>query len=656
MQECYFEPKTFIDTQMLLRIILFGYFLLLSSTVFAQTEYVVGTVGAEEITYSELKENYMSSGKTDLNLQDLRDFLPLYLNYRAKLKEAEALGYMDNADLQAEYRLYSKQAAYNYWLDKYIKPELFGTYYERSKYEIKASHILISPQYDQRVATIEEAYDRAEEARQEILDGSSMDEVDGRYSSRSNGQSMGGELPWLSVGTTVAPFENALFELNEGEVSKPVETRFGVHIIKVESIRKKTPPRRVEHIFIRPTRDSTAVNTITMAYDALTSGREWDEVVREYSADETTKNKSGDIGWISYSSNYRPRFTEHIMELDPDAPYSEPFLSPYGYHIFRIDSVQSFESESQRREQLAKKFENTPYFTRNNAFVVEFLEQEYNASASQATVNDFKDWITARDSIQVSDLDLPSAMENEVVYKFNGQSFTTNDLLQFLKDSRGDRYNRSYDNRWYTNFTQKVVDDRITPLTKERFPEFRKQTRNYLDGLAIYQINDDYLWSGATVDTTILRERYKNDLSQYRVKERPYYHMFIASEDSILYEVKDLMITRGIAADSVRKSISAVAVNKDSTNTFTEPPYDQLMSMQENSFSPIFDYKNSRAMFYLNTLLPARTLTFEEAFNRLLSDYQPEREEKWLTELRDKYNITSDMQTLNKAFRNDQNL
>ena len=74
--------------------------------------------------------------------------------------------------------------------------------------------------------------------------------------------------------------------------------------------------------------------------------------------------------------------------------------------------------------------------------------------------------------------------------------------------------------------------------------------------------------------------------------------------------------------------------------------------MSENSFSEPFDY-NNRGMFWLEERLPARNMTFDEAFNRVLSTYQPIREQEWLAELRSEYNIKVHRNKLKSAFRKD---
>ncbi len=75
--------------------------------------------------------------------------------------------------------------------------------------------------------------------------------------------------------------------------------------------------------------------------------------------------------------------------------------------------------------------------------------------------------------------------------------------------------------------------------------------------------------------------------------------------------------------------------------------------MEENSLSEIFNYNSRKGFFYLNDILSPRKMTFDEAFNKLLADYQPEREEKWLSNLRSTYNIKVYQENLRKAYEED---
>ncbi len=86
--------------------------------------------------------------------------------------------------------------------------------------QVRASHILVP------------TLDKAEFLLKEIEKGKSFEELAKKYSSCPSGQD-GGDLGFFGKGQMVKEFEDAAFSLKVGEVSKPVKTQFGYHLIKL---------------------------------------------------------------------------------------------------------------------------------------------------------------------------------------------------------------------------------------------------------------------------------------------------------------------------------------------------------------------------------------------------------------------------------------
>lgn len=124
------------------------------------------------------------------------------------------------------------QAAYDRMLAGYEADE-----------ERDARHILIdiTPDRDEDAALA-----KAQELRQEIVDGADFAEVAKRESGDLGSAQDGGELGYNGRGVFVGPFEDALFDLNPGEVSEPVRTEFGYHLIQLEDVRESSAPSLAE--------------------------------------------------------------------------------------------------------------------------------------------------------------------------------------------------------------------------------------------------------------------------------------------------------------------------------------------------------------------------------------------------------------------------
>ncbi|WP_156857886.1 peptidylprolyl isomerase [Oceanobacillus sp. AG] len=108
-----------------------------------------------------------------------------------------------------------------------ITDEQLEEAYEQKTKEISAQHILVQNK------------DIAEEVLEQIEQGADFAELAKEYSEDAMTAEEGGELGYFSAGTMVPPFENVAFSLEKGDISDPVQTTYGYHIIKVNDIQKK---------------------------------------------------------------------------------------------------------------------------------------------------------------------------------------------------------------------------------------------------------------------------------------------------------------------------------------------------------------------------------------------------------------------------------
>lgn len=613
---------------------------------------IVGKVGSQQVTYEELITNFgVGSNSSNYTLEELNDFLPIYLDYRAKILSAKDKGYFEDERILSEYEVYSKQAAYAYWLENVIRPTLFDEF--KSKYikEMKSSHILIALDQSASPDDTLRVYNQILEARTKFLGGTTIQELDAEYSTTRQGRSMGGDLPWFSIGTTVKPFEDVLYNLEVGEISMPFRTQFGYHIVLLEDTRERVPSRQISHIFLQRGQN---ISRLDSAFIELERGNDWSEVVKKYTQDVQSASSGGRIGWVNHGSRYDPAFIDSVMELNPNLSYSEPFRSSYGAHIIKIDSVQTFSSPEAYDDFLMKELEASRTFRKNNSFVVNWLKENFNSTEKTNTLGEFVSFFKSKDSTSVSEINLSAELASKKIYNFDTYSFTTQDFLDYLISSGKGPFTSNYLDSWFTGFQEYVVDSNLTSLTVKELPDFIEQTENYKSGLVVYQINEDYVWSAATVDTTKLRALYIENPSEYSFDQRYYYHLISSSRDSSLQKAITF-VQSGNSPDSIRANGISVGVISDSTGSFQGEPFDLLDSMTENSFSEVFEYNSRKAIFYLNRILPSRKMTFEEAFNKLLADHQPIRENNWLTSLREAYNVQVYLENLERAYKTESN-
>jgi len=104
--------------------------------------------------------------------------------------------------------------------------------------QYKVRHILVRTD---EFTSPQEAAQRLEQIRNRIINGEDFGELALAHSDDTVSSVEGGELGWLSPGDTVRPFEDVVQDLEEGEISQPVRTPYGVHIIQLMDTRTAEP-------------------------------------------------------------------------------------------------------------------------------------------------------------------------------------------------------------------------------------------------------------------------------------------------------------------------------------------------------------------------------------------------------------------------------
>ncbi|HKI44976.1 MAG TPA: peptidylprolyl isomerase [Balneolales bacterium] len=622
---------------------------------------IVGILDNTPVTYQQLLKQYKESNPNDTVRTDtatyhnLSDFLNLYLNYRAKILEAKQSGYFQKKSLKTELNQYAEQYAYTFWMDKKIRQELLDTLIARSKWEVHASHILIALPPQAPPSDTLEAWNKLMEARRKFLNGEPFSKLINEYSTKRNGRPMGGDLGYIEAGWAIKPFEDVAFNTPVDSISMPVRTRFGYHLIYVQGRRKHQPDRLVSHIFFRTRGNGHSIQeAITRAdsvYHQLQNGDSWNKLVG-LSEDLNSKHQNGLIGWIDHN-RFRPTFTDTIFGISQlHKPY-HPFYSGYGVHIVKIDSVRSFKNRKQQDTYWLAQLKRLPRYKDNKAYTLQHIKQIGNAHIFAGNYASMATLIDKQDSLKPSDIKIPTDLGSKPVYEINNHTYTVNDFLNWLKRDSEEEQNPLLFPQ-FLHFQDSMAARELLPLTEKQFPQFKKDINRYMDGLVVYKITDDSVWSYAQHDTTALRKLFSSDSTKYWFPKRYEYYRLMADSNSILNAALD-RIHEGVSPDSVRNEFNKqnLIVQEDIVTDLEGEPYERLKGLAAGESTVPFEFNNKQSIFYLSKILKPAPMSFDEAYNQLVTDYQPIRQKKWLENLRKKYNVQAYPDRLREKFRAD---
>ena len=233
---------------------------------------------------------------------------------------------------------------------------------------LSISHLLVA---------IEASDDRAAEVRAQanaIIDrlkkGEDFAALAQQYSSDAGSREDGGDLGYFPRGRMVPAFEEAAFTLRQGEISAPVRTKFGYHIIKVEAVLGDQV--RARHILI-PLQPSTG--DVKTAYDKALdlakkaqAGEDFAELAREHSAHEETAKKGGRLPGPFTQENLPSEFSD-VLKTMRMGEVSAPIQTEYGWHVVKVNNDQDGVREIIQQVRLQERFEEVLSETRARLYV-----------------------------------------------------------------------------------------------------------------------------------------------------------------------------------------------------------------------------------------------------------------------------------------------
>jgi len=228
------------------------------------------------------------------------------------------------------------------------------------KYNI--AHILIATPEAAAPEDISLALEKAKKVVLKLKNGESFNDIALRYSDGRHALK-GGKLGWRSAAQLPTLFLNTARSLNKDQISEPLRSAGGFHIIKL--LDKKTQQHIVKqtharHILIKAdeiTSSDDARKKLTSIKKRLDQGEDFATLAAKFSQDPGSKNNGGDLGWATEGS-FVPRFTE-VMNSLKDNQISEPFKSQFGWHIIQVlERRQQDETEQLIRQKAELAIQN----------------------------------------------------------------------------------------------------------------------------------------------------------------------------------------------------------------------------------------------------------------------------------------------------------
>ena len=255
-----------------------------------------------------------------------------YAGYREEMRRELMLGMLRQRDVLQRISVTPREI--DQYLDKQTK-----TPNEHNEYNV--SHILIAVGETASPEQIEEAGKKAQDVDKRAKGGEDFAKL---AVANSNSQTAleGGALGWRKGSELPTFLTDLIVKLKPGEVSEPLRTPTGYHIIKLNDVRteeKKTIEDQVHvrHILMKTNEiedDATVKQKLETLRTRIQKGEDFAGLAQTSSADAPSQSQGGDLGW-NVPATYVPEFQQAIADLK-DGEVSEPFRTQFGWHIVQM--------------------------------------------------------------------------------------------------------------------------------------------------------------------------------------------------------------------------------------------------------------------------------------------------------------------------------
>ncbi|HEY8400385.1 MAG TPA: peptidylprolyl isomerase [Cytophagaceae bacterium] len=509
---------------------------------------VIETIGGLPVYTKEFAYVY---NKNNANAPDaysknsIKEYLELYTNFRLKVREAEELGLDTAESFKKELDGYKKQLAQPYLTEKGVTENLTKEAYERMKEEINASHILISVSPDADPMDTLSAYNKIIEIRQKALSGESFEKLAKEYSQDPSATSNGGNLGYFTALQMVYPFEDAAYKTKVGEISQPVRTKFGYHIIKVHNRRPSQGQVKVAHIMARATAGMTEADSIAAKqkideiYNRLQKGENWDQLVTQFTDDINSKSKGGELPWFS-TGKMIPSFEDAAFALNNPGEISKPVLTPYGWHVIKLIEKKNLETFEELEPTLKTKVSKDSRSELNKTVLIQRLKKENNFVENPKTLETA---LTYADSSLLNGEWNYSADDKAkaVLFTINKDKYTIQDFFAYVKQKQRPKKNvsaKQYMRTLYKDYVDNALVTYEEAHLEEKYEDYKMLVKEYRDGILLFQLMDEKVWSKAIEDTAGLKKFFLSNNDKYKWDTRAHAAIFNVANKDILETIK----------------------------------------------------------------------------------------------------------------------
>ena len=657
-----------------------SFFTLALTSVSAQSgDPVVMVLGKDRVRLSEFKTTYEKNNSLKKTTeQDLRNYIDLFVNFRLKCAEAREMQLDTLSSLKRELNSYRTQAAAPYLTEKSVTEQLIDESIEHLHWDIRASHIMKKMPMSPTPEDTLKAYKEMMQMRNRILKGAKFADVafaesddpsarpqyrDGKMVRSGNR----GDLGYFTAFQMIYEFEKGAYNTPVGQVSLPVRSSFGYHLIYVQDKRPAISKWQASQILITYPENATAKDSADtrkaaqQAYQDLRNGMSFEDAVARYCTDEGLTLNKGEMdpfGSGRFEGDFMaPLFDTKVGEV------TRPFETRYGWHIVKVTGKEAFEETPNLRGDVKMKVNRDSRSNLGPEALVARLKKEYRfteAVTKGKKATPVQDFYTI-DSVSLfrGEWNREDFTSDRFMFSFAGRNFTQQDFARYIEENQFAGMKpvsvKEVINYVYPMFIQREILDYEDSQLENKYPEFKALMREYEDGILLYELSERKVWGRSETDSAGLADYYESVKQDYLYPVRAEATYYTLDNDKA-YKLFCKMMDKGEDLESINRKFTKknwiISVRQERYVQGADKAFDQLcpwgVLLQEDKL--VINRPEEHRYITVSKLAPSPK-PLNEVRGLVISQYQNKLEKEWVEQLHKDNDIFIDYQSILSLIR-----
>jgi peptidyl-prolyl cis-trans isomerase SurA len=391
-------------------------------------------------------------------------------------------------------------------------------------------------------------------------------------------------------------------------------------------------------------------------YDSLQAGIDFAEVARKYSEDRGSASRAGELPWFG-TGRMVPPFENASFALANVGDISEPIQTSYGWHIIKLLEQKKYDDFETAQADLRANVTKSDRNAYSKKALVERIKRNYNFTENRENLYPFHSVVDTTIFYRNWDVSKAAGL-NDVLFTIGDRSVTQQDFAAYLADNQGTAKKNLevLVNNHYEKFIEVQVLQYEEDLLPEKYPEFKHLIQEYHDGILLFDLTDQMVWSKAVEDSTGLEAFYADNKSNYMWGKRLDATLITCRDTEVAAFARDLLGLKKRKRPSPEEvqSLAYAEFSDSSSLSFEFNKYeveDHPLVEKMDWNNPMSDNmeEDGKVIFLVkNKVLKPEPKMLDECRGLVTADYQNHLEEAWIDELRAKYSLQVNRELLSE--------